>query len=38
MTKFIYGFLLMLATGSNLLFAQTSTDPFDVQLRFYKSA
>ena len=28
----------MLATGSNLLFAQTSTDPFDVQLRFYKSA
>ena len=38
MTKFIFGFLLMLVTGGNLLVAQTSTDPFDVQMRFYKSA
>jgi len=38
MTKFIFGFLLMFVTGGNLLVAQTSTDPFDVQMRFYKSA
>jgi tetratricopeptide (TPR) repeat protein len=38
MTKFIFGFLLMFATTGSSLFAQTSSDPFDVQMRFYKSA
>ena len=38
MAKFFFGFLLMLATGGNLLFAQVSSDPFDVQMRFYKAA
>ena len=38
MTKFLFGFLLLLATGGNLVSAQAGADPFDVQMRFYKSA